>query len=274
MELNSYNVHGINIEHKISKANYNKILEDILVKYNFWRKSTEKIEGNSIEDIREKVDLLNEYKKCFDSVKKYFKPQDKLESTINEEFLYFLFSKIKELSSDMILLGPAKTYLDLSFAPKNLLHFIDEPGVYIREKNQDFTISKKVDCIFKNKIEKEERYELTIPAVVIECKMFIPQTMFDQAAYEAQRLKEGNPFSLFIIMAEQNALRDDVNLKHTKVDEVFILRKQKRTKEKKPIDYLVVYELFKFVEDYLKQDWFNLTKATDRGRLIQKSSLT
>jgi len=93
--------------------------------------------------------------------------------------------------------------------------------------------------------------------------------MFDQADYEAQRLKEGNPFALYVIVAKQNALSNDVNLKNTKVDEIFILRKQKRSKKKKPVDSSVVNELYKFVKDYLSLDWFDNRKATERGRLIK-----
>lgn len=269
MGFSHYNIHGINIKQKLDKKNSPQILKEIFEKYKKWRELTEEIKGNFLEDIKEKVRLLNEYKNYIDSVKQYFKPQDKLESSIIEEFLYFLFNDIKNISEDLVYFGPAKAYLDLSFAPRNLRHFLKYPGVYINEKNQDFTISKEVICIFKNKNgEKEEKFKIIVPAVAIECKAYIPKTMFDQAAYEAQRLKEGNPFALYIIVAEQNALSNDVNLKQTKVDEIFILRKQKRTAKKKPIDYGIVYELFKLVEDYLKKDWFDVSKATERGRLI------
>jgi len=53
------------------------------------------------------------------------------------------------------------------------------------------------------------------------------------------------------------------------------LRKQKRNSlknqvsDKKPLDYGVFKELYDFVKYYLKKDWFNNQKATERGRLIQ-----
>ena len=52
--------------------------------------------------------------------------------------------------------------------------------------------------------------------------------MLGQSSYEAQRLKQGNPYALYIIVAEQNALIEDVNLKNLPIDEIFILIRQKR----------------------------------------------
>jgi len=99
--------------------------------------------------------------------------------------------------------------------------------------------------------------------------------MLGQSIYEAQLLKQGNPFSLYIIVAEQNALSDDVNLKNILIDDIFILRKQKRNSQKnsvtdkKPIDYDVIKDLYDFVKMYLNKEWFNNEKATERGRLIR-----
>jgi len=270
MSESSY-IHGLNIRRKKGKRNYPKILDEIEKEYNKWKEEVEKLNSEKEEELERKVFLLNNYKNYIDTLSEYFKPQDQLSSSIIEEFLYLLFKDIPDLTEDLnnglLFMGQANAYLDLSFAPKNLAHFVTNPGVYINQKNQDFIIYKKVSCVFKTG-QNEEKVELIVPAVAIECKAYIPKTMFDQAAYEAQRLKEGNPFALSIIVAEQNALSNDVNLKNTKVDEVFILRKQKRIKKKKPIDFGVVSDLYDFVKDYLKKDWFDTKKATELGRLI------
>lgn len=264
-------IHGLNIRRKKSKPNYPRILDEIENKYKNWKEKTEKLNSEIEEELKKKVFLLNDYKNYIYTISEHFKPQDKLSSSIIEEFLYLLFKDIPNLIDDLndglLFMGQANAYLDLSFAPKNLADFIANPGVYINQKNQDFIIYKKVSCIFRTS-ENEEKVELIVPAVAIECKAYIPKTMFDQAAYEAQRLKEGNPFALYIIVAEQNALSNDVNLKNTKVDEIFILRKQKRTKKKKPIDFGVILDLYEFVKDYLRKEWFDSRKATEKGRLI------
>ncbi len=264
-------IHGLNIKNKRLKSGYPKILDEVDKKYTEWVSATEELNSENEKGLSTKVALLNDYSDYINSISKHFKFQDKLGSSVIEEFLFLLFKDIpglkEDLSNSLLFMGQADAYLNLSFAPRNLRDFISNPGVYINRKNQDFTISKKVSCVFRTN-DKEEKIDLIVPAVAIESKAYIPKTMFDQADYEAQRLKEGNPFALYIIVAEQNALSNDVNLKNTKVDEVFILRKQKRSKIRKPIDYVVVKELYKFVRSYLNTDWFDNKKATERGRLI------
>lgn len=273
MSESSY-IHGLNIRRKKGKRNYPKILDEIEKEYNNWREEIEKLDSEKEDELKTKVLLLNDYKNYIDTLSEYFKPQDQLSSSIIEEFLYLLFKDIPDLIEDLnnglLFMGQANAYLDLSFAPKNLAHFVTNPGVYINQKKQDFIIYKKVSCVFTTNA-KDQKFELIVPAVAMECKAYIPKTMFDQAQYEAQRLKEGNPFALYIIVAEQNALSNDANLKNTKVDEIFILRKQKRTQgqaKKKPISSDVIMELYYFVKEYLKKEWFDIGKATERGRLI------
>ena len=215
-------VHGINIDKKIGKRNSTSILNEIKSKYEEWKASNEKLNSEIEKELKRKVVLLNDYKNYIDTVaEKHFKLQDKLASSVIEEFLFYLFKDIPNISPNLekglLFIGQAEAYTDLSFAPKNLLDFIERPGIYINKKNQDFTISKIVKCIFETNGEKE-LVELNVSAIAIECKTFIPSTMLGQSNYEAQRLKQGNPFSLYIIVAEQNALSEDVNLKNSPID--------------------------------------------------------
>lgn len=276
---NSNYIHGSIISQKVNRPGYPKILDEVYSRYLHWKDALEKLNSENSDQLKEKVNLLNEYKNYIDSLrdKGHFKMQDKIASSIIEEFLFHLFKNIsgidKNLQEGLIFVGQAKAYTDLSFVPKNFKDFIDNPGVYVNKKNQDFTISKKVKCTFETNKNKEV-VEIVVPAVAIECKTFIPSTMLGQSSYEAQRLKQGNPYALYIIVAEQNALSDDINLKNLPIDEIFILRKQKRDSkknkvaDKKPIDYQVIVDLYNFVKHYLEIDWFNPGKATERGRLI------
>lgn len=273
-------IHGWIIHHKLQKNRSSTVLKEVFEKYQTWKEQTEKLNSENGAELNKKVMLLNEYKNYIDLLKEkgVFKMQDKMASSVLEEFLFQLLRNIPNIKSsiedELIYVGQAKAYTDLSFVPKDFADFVKNPGVYINKKNQDFTISKIVRCIFETN-KKQEKVELIVPAVAIECKTFIPSTMLGQSSFEAQRLKQGNPYALYLIVAEQNALSDDVNLKNSPIDEIFILRKQKRNAlknkviDKKPIDFGVVKELYEFVKYYLASDWFNPSKATERGRLIQ-----
>ena len=273
-------IHGLNITQKIKKPNHPPILKEVHSKYLHWKTETEKLNSENSHDLHKKVELLNEYKNYIDSLteKKLFKLQDKLASSVIEEFLFQLFKDIPDINSNLkrglIYVGQAEAYTDLSFAPKNFIDFCNNPGVYINKKNQDFIISKKINCVFETHHNKDIA-EIIVPAVAIECKTFLPSTMLGQASYEAQRLKQGNPYALYIIVAEQNALSESISLKNLPIDEIFILRKQKRNalknkvSDKKSIDYQVVKELYIFVKQHIQSDWFNPAKATEKGRLIK-----
>lgn len=270
--------HGRILNIKASKKSHDYIIDEIVLKYNEWKLKSEALNSEIDNDLKEKVRILNDYKSFIENInQKHFKLQDKVSSSVIEEFLYYLFKDLPEIKSnlenELICMGMAGAYMDLSFAPKNFLDFIKNPGVYINKKNQDFTISKIVKCKFTTN-NQDELAEFVVPAVAIECKTFIPSTMLGQSDYEAQKIKQGNPYSLYIIVAEQNALSDNVMLKNSKIDEIFILRKQKRNSaknlitDKKPIDFEVVKSLYDYVKFYLREDWFNNAKATERGRLI------
>ncbi|MDR0785769.1 MAG: Bpu10I family restriction endonuclease [Treponema sp.] len=276
----NYIPHGTLIERKISNGKLDGILLDLSQKYKLWAELSGALNSENNDELEKKVRALNEYKNFVDELtyNKYFIMQDKMSSSIMEEFLFYLFKDIPSIKSSisegLIYMGSANAYTDLSFAPKNLKDFLTRPNVFINYKNQDFTISKLIKCTFECNGGQEYR-EIIVPTVAVECKTFIPSTMLGQSIYEAQLLKQGNPYSLYIIVAEQNALSDDVNLKNIPIDEIFILRKQKRNSmknkvsDKKPIDYQVIKELYDFVKDYLNKEWFNNQRATEKGRLIK-----
>jgi len=277
----NYLPHGTLVAKKVEKGNDDNVIQELVYRYKIWSEESMRLNAENENELIDKVRILNEYKNFVDKLTnedKYFKMQDKMSSSIMEEFLFYLFKDIPSIKSSvekgLIYMGSANAYTDLSFAPKNIKDFLMYPNVFINYKNQDFTISKLIKCTFECN-ENQEYREIIVPTVAIECKTFIPSTMLGQSIYEAQLLKQGNPYSLYIIVAEQNALSDDVNLKNLPIDEIFILRKQKRNSlknrvsDKKPIDYMVIKDLYSFIKDYLNKEWFNNERATERGRLIK-----
>jgi hypothetical protein len=276
----NYIPHGTQINNKVAKGRTDAVMQDLIQRYENWSQQSQKLNSEIDAELQEKVAILNDYKNYVDELtyKTYFKLQDKMSSSVIEEFLFYLFMDIPDIKSSvnegLIFLGSAKAYTDLSFAPKNLKDFLLYPNVFINYKSQDFSISKLIKCTFECNGKKEYK-EIIVPAVAIECKTFIPSTMLGQSIYEAQLLKQGNPYSLYIVVAEQNALSNDVNLKNIPIDEIFILRRQKRNSvknkvsDKKPIDFTVIKDLYAYVKQYLDKDWFNNERATERGHLIK-----
>lgn len=275
-------IHGNNIDRKlkVEKVEENiKLLREIKERYDNWKGDNESIIGTSKENVFKRVELLNEYKDFIDQSKfkkergnTYgFTSQSKLHSTVIEEFLYYLFEGMPILSGKKMALGPGKAYVDMSFSPKNIDEWEKNPGVDIKVKDQDFAIGKEIFCIFSSDggMHDTVQKNILVPIVAIECKTYLDKTMLDGAAYAAERLKRGNPYALYIVVTETNALDKSVNPKHTQIDEIFVLRRQKSgQKPPNQIDAQLVWELFNLVKDHLEKEWWNPEKATERGRLI------
>jgi len=267
--------HGNNIQTKkttkYGKEPYLSLLEEIENEYNRLRADIEKIKGNKKEDVYEKTDLINKYYKFLRQEKfNIFDSRSKLHSTVLEEFCSYLFNGIKDFSKYEYDIGQTKAYTNMSFSPKNFEDFHSNSGVFVSEKDQDFVISKKIKCFFQtNESQKiKESKKISVPVIAIECKTYIDKTMFDGSCQAAEKLKAGNPFSLILIVAETNQIGKEINVNHSRIDQIYILRKESA---ENPIDKELVWDLFVTVKNHLEKDWFNPEEAIKNGKLITRS---
>ncbi|RAM53267.1 MAG: Bpu10I family restriction endonuclease [Hapalosiphonaceae cyanobacterium JJU2] len=128
------------------------------------------------------------------------------------------------------------------------------------------------------KAGKAELHFFDIPVVAIECKTYLDKTMLEGSSRAAEELKARNPNGLYIVVMEWLKLSDAVNLRKYKVDQIYVLRKQKNTDReyryldnyvKNPIDAEVVWHLFSTVREHLTTDWTGgIEQGLQRGWLI------
>ena len=99
--------------------------------------------------------------------------------------------------------------------------------------------------------------------------------MLQDASTAAEQLKHRNPNAMYIVVAEWLKLTEAVNLRKFKIDQIYVLRKQKNTDrefryaetyEKNPIYPDVVWHLFETTRAFLTSPWeggvnFGLTKG-------------
>ena len=117
-----------------------------------------------------------------------------------------------------------------------------------------------------------------MPAVAIECKTYLDKTMLESCSTTGEQLKRNNPNALYIVVAERLKLSEAVNLKNNKIDQIYILRKQKNTDRENrfldgyvanPIYDDVVYHLFNMIREYLSTDWSGkIADGLQRGYLM------
>ena len=273
-------VHGANLEQKeghpskYGDPRSRQFLKEIRVKYDEWKAANEALKGPSAkiseEDsatIQKRVELLNNYKNFLDQRKyaEQFDSRSNLHSSVLEEFMYYLFHDlIKSISKDA-LVGKSHTFKDMFFRPSSYADMLRYPRAMIERKDHDFAIGVKLamhlTCVGQ---DDGESNVLDLPAMAIECKTYLDKTMLQDAATAAEQLKHRNPNAVYVVVAEWLKLTEKVNLKKYKIDQIYVLRKQKNTDrefryedgyEKNPIYPDAVKHLFDLTRTFLTTPW-------------------
>ena len=220
---------------------------------------------NSYYDFFAEYDSLHEKK-----IDDIFSAQSKFRSSVLEEFLAILFQDIvnellKDVPDSKIELGAVKAYANLYFFSKDFTAFAQAPSIGINVKDQDFAIYRNV----KISMDEATPIQTSVPVVAIECKTYVDKTMFEGAAATAEKLKAGNPYTLFGIVAETYEIDKSVIPAYSRIDQVYVLRKGSRTESVKPIDSGVVERLVNDVICHLTRPWVDVErKLVEDGLLI------
>jgi len=151
------------------------------------------------------------------------------------------------------------------FAPKNLNDFLKTPSMRVNEKDQDFAIYR--DILIK---ADDEEKVINVPVVSIECKTYIDKTMLEGSIATAEKIKNGNPHCLFIVVTEWYDVSYDVDPAYSRIDQIYVLRKQRRKSSNvNPINFDVVQDLFHFVERHLERNWSDVReKVNKEGKVL------
>lgn len=287
-------VHGDNLtpkethRTKYQDARSKQYLAEIRGRYEVWKAAnlaliglTKEVKVDDEEIIRKRVALFNEYKDFIDQqiYAEQFDSRSNLHSSALEEFMYYLFKDIVADYSVNALIGKSRAFKELSFKSDNYDSMLVYPGALLEVKDYDFVIGATINATFRCKGEEtgdEESFDM--PAVAIECKTYLDKTMLESCSATSEQLKRNNPNALYIVVAERLKLSEAVNLKNIKIDQIYILRKQKNTDrenrflegyEANPIYDDVVCHLFNMIRDYLSADWSRkIADGLQRGYLI------
>jgi hypothetical protein len=273
-------VHGSNLEQKERhKTKYldpvsKSYLLEIRDMYDKWRKDNEELVGptkietdHDLSIISKRVLLLNEYKEFLDQqhYAEKFDSRSNLHSSVLEEFLFYLFKDLVDSISKNALIGKSHSFKDIFFRASNYSDMVSAPNALIEIKDHDFSIGSSITAKMTCRgVAEPEIHNWDIPAVAIECKTYLDKTMLQDVSTAADQLKQKNPNAMYIVVAEWLKLTESVNLKKYKVDQIYVLRKQKNTDRefryeegyvKNPLYDDVVYHLFVTVREFLTTDW-------------------
>jgi hypothetical protein len=196
-----------------------------------------------------------------------------------EEFIYYLFRDLVGEFTERALIGKAHTFKDIFFMPPNYTAMLKTPYARVERKDHDFAIGVSVSPVLSCAGQKKgEVHHFKIPAVAIECKTYLDKTMLEGSSTAAEQLKFRNPNALYLVVSEWLKLTGNVNLRKFKVDQIYLLRKQKNTDrefrflpdyEKNPVYLDVVEHLFNTVRVHLTSNWEGgVSYGLQRGFLL------
>lgn len=255
---------------KEQKEGFPKIVD----KYAGYIKSNNEIVGYTNENIEKRVELLNEYYDFIDgNYYDLFSSQSKFRSTILEEFMYILLKDLveekkqvlEEKASD-VRIGAARSYTNLYFSGKDFEDFISNPKIGINEKDQDFAIYRPINI----SIGDSDTKSTNLPIIAVENKTYIDKTMLEGSIATADKIKSGNPYSLFMIVSEYYDVDLSIDPIYSRIDQIYILRKSKRKSEdNKPICSDVVISLVEDIKQHLDRDWSDIKNKLEKtGKIM------
>jgi Bpu10I restriction endonuclease len=247
---------------------------DISHHYGEWQQANNALIGpfyqeqyDDCEILRQRTELLNEFSDLLDGPQyvQVIPPKSKFRSSMLQEFIHYLFRDLVGGFAERALIGKSHTFKDIFFMPPNYDAMLASPHARIEKKDHDFAIGVSVSAILQSAgQEKGEAHHFQIPAVAIECKTYLDKTMLEGASMAAEQLKFRNPNALYLVVSEWLKLTENVNLRKFKVDQIYVLRKQKNTDreyrflpgyKKNPIYLDAVEHLFNTVRTHLTSDW-------------------
>lgn len=222
--------------HKLPENDQDSV-QRAIDRYERWIDSMNGISLAGDDKVKALVGSLNEYKKfvelevIWDSEADFLfrqRGQLKLDNSIIEEFLSRLVDPaiIPALEGTTYITGPRTTFSAAYFAT-TLTAPSRGAGLQLRQKNQDFTVSRAayLQASFDDRFPPEETttHEIHLAFVAAECKTNLDKTMFQEAIATAHDLKLAVPGSRYYVLCEWLDMTP-ISTTPTDIDEVIILR--------------------------------------------------
>ena len=248
-KLDKNHIHGKNILAKKDKDNIELFIEE-------YKNFLNQINGTN--NIISKANAFIEYKVFVKENNRtrngqlIFSAQSKFEPTILEEFLYHLFKEF--IIDDIINVGSVKAYNNLYFSPLSFSDFEKENFIKINQKDQDFSIYKKV----KLQDENDKEYILFVPVVSIECKTYLDKTMLEGSIATAEKIKSGNPHCKFYIVTETYEVDYGIDPSTSRIDNIFVLKKGGRSERNNDFYLDVIKTIYDEVKSHLVSSWSDI----------------
>ena len=201
---------------------------------------------------------------------KKFSHQSDFLSSLLPEFLYLLYKTfIIPKHPDLELSTQKNIIIDISFLPYDDVH------ATFKQKRVDVAITKDLQMEISG-----NKTSFNAPVVAVEVKTNLDKNMISGVEYSVERLKQTFPLCMFFLVSElADFAYKKQNYAGTSINEILILRKQKRSIVRKDsrlienIDKNLMLAHLTEVSNYLdlhKTSPNSLKKRMSKGKLINE----
>lgn len=262
--------HSTNLMHQLNKKDPKNIqlFNDVCSRYYKFRKEVSNRKIANLEEYVERVvEKTNNYMDFFATSNPFSHQQDFTSSIIPEMFC-FIFSRIIE-GTDIPLIVQAQNDL-----PIECMFDLHEGGRLIfKNKRLDLSLCKK-SILTLDGVE----HDFVIPMLAMEIKTNLDKNMLAGIENSVAALKRTFPNCLYFVVSEfADLATDKLNYASTEIDEIYIIRNQKRASvrgnknSKNAINSALVIELaLKAVEllASFSEEQLTLEQRMKLGKLI------
>ncbi|WP_159583131.1 Bpu10I family restriction endonuclease [Marinoscillum sp. 108] len=214
--------HGSNLKTKLLSGKQSVVLSSIADAYlNFLNGINNITTTDQTEWLKQSLSIFENYYAFLKAPEnKKFSHQSDFLSSLLPELLYLSYSKIiQSAHSDLEITTQKDIIIDLSFLPYN------DSSITFKPKRVDVAIVKKLDVTIGG-----EALDFSIPIVALEVKTNLDKNMISGVEYSVERLKRTFPLCKFYLVSElADFAYEKQNYAGTAIDEIIILRKQKRS---------------------------------------------
>lgn len=235
-------IHENNLLTKIS-SDYQGLKNEISVfkklKYDVFKSKIKESVIN--ENFSEVTDLINDYideLTSFQSEHK-IKSQSKFSSSFYEEISTLLFENIEEIRDNTLGIYNKSVYSGLKVDSNLKLSQLT--------KDVDFCIGKKV----RISIDETNYMDIIVPIIVVEVKTYLDGTMFNEAQFTAEKIKNASPDTKTLMFIGYRSIANDrlqEGLINRSIDQIFQLSEDKNN----PFLSDVIEDYYNFIKTTIK----------------------
>ena len=262
--------HSTNLMHQLNKKNAKnlRLFNDVCSRYFKFRKE---VSDRKTEDLAEFVDRVvdktNSYMDYF-STNNPFSHQQDFTSSIIPEMFYFIFSRIIE-STKIPLVVQAQNNLPIEC----MFDLYGGGRLLFKNKRLDLSLCKKSKLALDG-----VSHDFVIPMLAMEIKTNLDKNMLAGIENSVSALKRTFPNCMYFVVSEfADLATDKLNYASTDIDEIYIIRNQKRASvrgnknSKNAINKALVMELALEAVSLLasiSEEQLTLEKRMKLGKLI------